>query len=137
MIGQPGAGKTMLAQRLSRVLPPPNFNEALGTSKIFSVAGMLNNSPLIVKRQFRARHHTISNASLVGGGYFPGSCEASFAHNGVLFLDEFPEPRRSVLDLLRPAARRRSGDHRQGRSPKAIQLFWVEITGGIAAEGII
>lgn len=101
MIGSPGAGKTMLAQRLPGILPLLSYEEALETSKVFSAAGLLNNQPLLVQRPFRSPHHTISDAGLVGGGHIPRPGEVSLAHNGVLFLDEYPEFRRNILDLLR------------------------------------
>ena len=101
MIGPPGAGKTMLAQRLPGILPLLSYEEALETSKVFSAAGLLNHQPLLVQRPFRAPHHTISDAGLIGGGHIPRPGEVSLAHNGVLFLDEFPEFRRNILDLLR------------------------------------
>ncbi len=101
MIGPPGAGKTMLAQRLPGILPLLSYEEALETSKVFSAAGLLNNQPLLVQRPFRSPHHTISDAGLIGGGHIPRPGEVSMAHNGVLFLDEFPEFRRNILDLLR------------------------------------
>jgi magnesium chelatase family protein len=99
MIGPPGSDRTMLARRLSGILPL-SFDEALETSKIFSVAGMPSESPLVVKRQFRAPQHTISGACPVGRGHVPKPGGVSHAH-GVLFPDEFPEFQRSVFDLLR------------------------------------
>lgn len=102
LIGPPGSGKTMLAKRLPSILPPLTLNEALETTRIHSVAGRLpHNATLINKRPFRAPHHTISDMALVGGGGMPQPGEISLAHNGVLFLDELPEFKRSVLEVMR------------------------------------
>jgi len=102
MIGPPGAGKTMLARRLPGILPPMTIDEALETTKIHSVAGKTGkNKGLITLRPFRAPHHTISDVALVGGGGNPQPGEISLAHNGVLFLDELPEYKRTVLEVMR------------------------------------
>ncbi len=102
MIGPPGAGKTMLAKRLPTILPPLTLNEALETTKIHSVAGRLGRqASLLTTRPFRAPHHTISDVALVGGGGNPQPGEISLANNGVLFLDELPEFKRSVLEVMR------------------------------------
>jgi magnesium chelatase family protein len=102
MIGPPGAGKTMLAKRLSSILPPLSLREALETTKIHSVAGKLGlDAALISTRPFRSPHHTISDVALVGGGGIPQPGEISLANNGVLFLDELPEYKRSVLEVMR------------------------------------
>ncbi|MEE1118473.1 MAG: YifB family Mg chelatase-like AAA ATPase, partial [Bacteroidales bacterium] len=102
MVGAPGSGKTMLAKRLPSILPPLTIEEALETTKIHSVAGkMSGNQSIVSVRPFRNPHHTISDTALVGGGSYPQPGEISLAHNGVLFLDELPEFKRNVLEVLR------------------------------------
>jgi magnesium chelatase family protein len=102
MVGSPGAGKTMMARRVAGILPALSFDEALEVTAIHSVAGLLpTNGGLVVTRPFRAPHHTLSDAALVGGGAIPRPGEISLAHHGVLFLDEMPEFGRRVLEVLR------------------------------------
>jgi magnesium chelatase family protein len=101
LIGPPGSGKTMLAKRLPSILPPMTLNEALETTKIHSVVGKTKNNGLLYQRPFRSPHHTISDVALVGGGQYPQPGEISLSHNGVLFLDELPEFKRTVLEVMR------------------------------------
>jgi len=102
MVGPPGSGKTMIARRMPTILPPLNMEEALEVTKLYSVCGLLSsNEALITRRAFRAPHHTISTAGLTGGGTYPRPGEVSLAHQGVLFLDELPEFKRDVLEVMR------------------------------------
>ena len=102
LLGPPGAGTSMLARRLTTILPAMTLAEAIETTRIHSVAGLTGDrTALVTTRPFRAPHHTISDAGLIGGGHVPMPGEVSLAHNGVLFLDEWPEFRRHVLEVLR------------------------------------